>query len=849
MKKVVLVDGNNLLFRSYYATAYTGNIMKNSKGFPTNALFGFLGMMNKIINEEKPEYLMVAFDIGKNFRVQKYEAYKDGRSKTPDELKLQMPYARKLLEAMGIKYYELEPYEADDIIGTFAKMVKDNDDFDATIVSSDKDLIQLIGNGVDIKLLKQKDYIRYDENSFKEDWGIKPINIIDYKAIAGDASDNIPGVKGIGDKGALSLLTKYETLENIYDHIDEITGKTKEKLIDSKDDAFMSKEIATIYTEVPLNATLEDTKYDGVATKELNPLLEELEFYSFIKKFEVKKEVKPLSVLPIPDTIDNICAYYLETDNDNYHIANVIGGSVTDKNGTYFFSQDEIPKMIELINNHVIYTYDEKKNIRLLERLSLKLNGVVFDTMLAAYLLEYETSDDISVLANQYDYSLKSFNELKKLKFSLTDIMEDICFKSDFIFKTRDNLVIELKTFNMFDLYEKIEHPLIDVLSKMEINGVNVDVNTLNDMADTIKVKLELLERNIYNDAMMEFNIDSPKQLSEVLFNKLGLPDKKKGSTDIKVLKSLEDYHPIIKNIIEYRNLKKLLSTYLEGLVKMVYEDGKIHTIFKQGLTRTGRLSSVNPNLQNIPARDEEGRKIRKAFKARPGYKILSVDYSQIELRILAHISDCKELIDAFKNGEDIHTKVASDIYGVSISEVTKLMRSTAKAVIFGIVYGISGFGLGENLHINPKDAKAFIEKYYHFYPGVKTYMDNIVKEAYENGYVTTLYNRRRTISELTSTNYMIRQAGERIALNTPIQGTSADIIKLAMINIHRKLKESNLDALMLVQVHDELIFEVKETDLDNLIKLVSDEMINVISLKVPLIVSASYGDDWYEAK
>ena len=847
MKKIILVDCNNLLFRSYYATAYTGNIMKNSKGFPTNALYGFIGMMNKIINEEKPEYMMVAFDIGKNFRLEKYPSYKDGRSKTPDELKQQMPYARKLLDGMGIRYFELEPYEADDIIGTFARMVKEDNSFDATIVSSDKDLIQLVGGGVDIKLLKQKDYIRYDEVSFKEDWGINPINIIDYKAIAGDASDNIPGVKGIGDKGALSLLTKYETLENVYDHIDEITGKVKEKLIDSKADAFMSKEIATIFDEVPLDVSLEDVKYDGKSKPELNSLLEELEFYSFIKKFNVKKEVKPLVVKAIPNRIDQICSYYIELDNDNYHEANIIGASVTDKDGTYYFDPDNISLMIELINNHIIYTYDEKKNINVLNKLGLKLDGVIFDTMLAAYLLEYDTSDDISVLANQYDYELKTYSENKKNKFE--NMMEDICFKSEFVFKTRDELVKSLKTFDMYDLYEKIEHPLIKVLSSMEINGVNVEKSTLDDMADTIRARLELLERDIYNDAMEDFNIDSPKQLSEILFNKLGLPDKKKGSTDIKVLNNLVDYHPIIKKIIEYRNQKKLLSTYLEGLVKTIYDDGKIHTIFKQGLTRTGRLSSVSPNLQNIPVRDEEGRKIRKAFKARPGYKILSVDYSQIELRILAHISDSKELIKAFNDGEDIHTKVASDIYGVSINEVTKLMRSTAKAVIFGIVYGISGFGLGENLHINPKDAKEFIEKYYHFYPGVKRYMDNIVKEAYDNGFVTTLFNRRRTISELSSTNYMVRQAGERIALNTPIQGTSADIIKLAMINVYNKLIDSKIDALMLVQVHDELIFEVKEDQLDDLIKLVSEEMINVITLKVPLVVSANYGDDWYEAK
>lgn len=845
MKKVLLVDGNNLLFRSYYATAYTGNIMKNSKGFPTNALYGFLGMINKIITEEKPEYMMVAFDIGKNFRLEKYQDYKAGRNKTPDELKQQMPYARTLLQAMGIKYYELEPYEADDIIGTFAKMVNDDPNFDGTIVSSDKDLIQLIGNDLDIKLLKQKDYVRYNEESFYNEWHIKPINIIDYKAIAGDSSDNIPGVKGIGDKGALSLLEKYTTLENVYDHLDEITGKTKEKLIASKVDAFMSKEIATIYKEVPLNATLEDCLITKGNPDELNNLLTELEFYSFIKKFDIKKESKPLKVLSIPDKIEDICSYYLECSDENYHVGEIVSGSVTDKYGTYFFSKKDIPLMIKLIDNHIIYTYDEKKNICLLNKLGLKLNGVVFDTMLVSYLLEYNISDDISSIASIKGYEILSYKELVKNQFD----MESICQKSNFIYQTFEEFNQELKRDMMDKLYHDIEHPLIKVLAQMEIDGISIDQHELDEMSLELKERLFLIEKNIYNYVGHEFNIASPKQLGDVLFNELHLPDYKKGSTDVKVLQKLMDKHPIINKIMEYRNLAKLKSTYVDGLQKFIFEDSKLHTIYKQGLTRTGRLSSINPNIQNIPIRDEEGRRIRKAFKAREGYKILSVDYSQIELRILAHISNSTDLINAFINDEDIHTKVAGDMYGVPVSEVSKQMRSTAKAVIFGIVYGISGFGLGENLHISPKEAKEFIDKYYELYPGVKKYMDNIIKEAYEEGSVRTLFNRRRTIDELTSSNYMVRQSGERIALNTPIQGTSADIIKMAMINVFNKINELNLDAKMIVQIHDELIFEVSEKDLDSLINMVSDEMINVYKLSVPLKVGVSYGDDWYTAK
>ena len=855
MKKIILVDGNNLLFRSYYATAYTGNVMKNSKGFPTNALYGLVTMINKIITEEKPDYMAVAFDIGKNFRKEKYDFYKDGRAKTPEELKMQMPYSRKILNAMGIKTLELEPYEADDIIGTLATAVEKDSDFIGTIVSSDKDLLQLLSDQVDIKLLKQKDYIRYNPQSFYEDYKIKPINMIDLKALAGDPSDNIPGVKGIGEKTALSLLEKYTTVEGIYEHIDEIKGKTKEKLETDKDSAFMSKEIATIYHEVPIDTNLESYKYEKSESQELFDLYEELEFYSFLKDFKETKKETNVDYEVVKDVkdirLDNEVSFYIELDKLNYHDANIVGMSLSSKDKNYYIDKDLISDVIPLLEDKVLYTFDNKKNIVSLNKVGIKLPIINYDLSIAASLLNIEFKDDVSYLLNNNGISVRLYSTIKNFEVN-EELQKEIILKSRYILDTRDDYITKLKGEDEYELFTSIEMPLIDVLADMEITGVNVNKDILNDMKEEIEAKIEILTNEIYNLAGCEFNIASPKQLGDILFEKLGLPGGKKGAksykTDVKVLHKLIDAHPIIKKILTYRNLSKLYSTYLEGLSGYIKEDGKIHTIFKQNYTRTGRLSSIEPNMQNIPARDEEGRKIRKAFYPENDL-ILSVDYSQIELRLLAHISGSEDLINAFKNGEDIHTKVAADINGVSKEEVTKSMRSAAKAVIFGIVYGISGFGLGENLEINPKEAKKFIDKYYELYPGVKKYMDDIVKFAYENGYVRTLFNRKRIIDELSNSNFMVRQSGERIALNTPIQGTSADIIKKAMVEVYKKFKENNIKTKMIIQVHDELIFDVVESEKDKVEAIVKDTMENIIKLDVPLKVSADYGKNWYEAK
>lgn len=854
MKKVILVDGNNLMFRSYYATAYTGNVMKNSKGLPTNALYGFVGMMNKIITEEKPEYVMVAFDIGKNFRKQKYETYKDGRAATPDELKTQMPIAREILNAMGIKYFELEPYEADDIIGTFAKACEMDPEYDATIISSDKDLLQLISDVVDVKLLKQKDYIRYNPETFKEDWGFEPIRMIDYKALAGDPSDNIPGVKGIGDKTAINLLKTYETIEDIYEHIDEIKGKMQEKLIADKESAFISKEIATIYRDVPIDTTLEQVKYNGPDLMALNKIYEDLEFYSFIKKNEtlnkpVENDIKFKNVCSVKDleSLGDKISLYIECDAENYHDGNIVGMAICDSKNNYFISNAMIEEVIPVLQTKEIYTFDQKKNFCLLKHEGLELN-VKYDAMIAAYLLNMNIKDDIAYLMNNNGCEITFYSQSLKNGFD----KKDIVLKARFIYDKKDEYLDALEKEEMLELFNTIEMPLVTVLANMEYDGVRVDASILKDMEVEMSERISTIEKEIYELASEEFNISSPKQLGVILFEKLELPFAKKTKTgyktDVSILNKLADKHPIINKILEYRGLTKIKSTYLEGLANYIREDGKIHTIYKQNLTRTGRLSSVEPNLQNIPARDEEGRKIRKAFLP-VNDLFLSADYSQMELRVLAHVSGSKELQEAFINDEDIHTRVASDIYNVPMEEVTKLQRKTAKAVIFGIVYGISGFGLGENLEISAKEAREFINKYYELYPGVKNYMDNIVMEAYRDGYVRTLFNRKRVIEELQNKNFMIRQSGERIALNTPIQGTSADIMKIAMVKIFDEMNSKGLKSKMLMQVHDELIFDVINEEKETLEEIVRRNMETCVKLSVPFKVSHDYGTDWYEAK
>lgn len=859
MKKIVLVDGNNLLFRSYYATAYTGNIMRNKEGFPTNGVYGFVNMINKIISEEKPEYMMVAFDIGKTFRHEKYERYKDGRRETPDDLKVQFPVAKKILTAMGIKYLECAGYEADDIIGTISMWCEKDPEYEALIVSSDKDLLQLISDETVVKLLKTKDYIWMDKKTFNDTYGFDPIHMIDLKALMGDSSDNIPGVKGIGEKGAIKLVSEYKTIDNIYENIDKIKGATQIKLIDGKEDAYYSKDLVTIYREVPLDITFDDLLYKGENADELIDIYNDLGFYSLLRKInisEVKKKEDRKEEFKIISDINDIkisedTSIYLDTTIGNYHDAEILGIALYNSTLSCYIPYDIFKNNTSILDtDYNLSTYDYKKLIVVFNKYGIKVPNINFDTMISAYLLNYETKDDICYLANKLNIYIPSYD--KKEVVTSEEAIRRAILKAKFIYNTKDKLYEDMKREDNIYLFESIEMPLAKVLANMEIEGIRVDKKVLEEMGTEIKIKLEILTRDIYNYAGEEFNINSPKQLGEILFDKLKLPGAKKNkngyATDIDVLKKLTEY-PIINKILEYRALAKLYSTYIDGIISTIREDGKIHTIYTQTLTRTGRLSSIEPNLQNIPMRSEYGRLIRKAFIPENYSVILSSDYSQIELRVFAHLSGVNDLINAFKEGVDIHTKTAMDIFKVPMEGVTKNMRRQAKAVNFGILYGISSYGLAEDIGIPVKEAKEFINKYFETYPGVKDYMDKEIDEAKRNGYVKTIMNRKRVIEELKSSNYMVRSMGERMALNTPVQGSASDILKKAMVEINNIFEKENIKSKMLLQVHDELIFNVYNDEIDKVKDIVYNTMTKVFELKVPLDVDIELGNNWYEAK
>ena len=854
MKKVILVDGNNLLFRSYYATAYTGNIMRNKEGFPTNGLYGFVNMMNKIINEEEPEYISVAFDVGKTFRHDEYEEYKGGRNATPDDLKAQFPVAKEILTAMGIKYIECPGYEADDIIGTLAKMVDENEEFTATIVSSDKDLLQLISDEVEVKLLKTKDYIRMNREVFKETYGIEPIRMIDLKGLMGDSSDNIPGVKGIGEKTALKLLQQYDTVENVYNHIEEIKGATKTKLELGKESAFMSKHIATIYRDAPLNINFQDIKYVEGNKEELINIYTKLEFHSFLKNINIKKKESSTNV-KILNNVDNLnlsdpISINIDLTGENYHNSTIIGLSIYNENTSIYLPLKLLTQNKELLKNIPIYTYDSKKLYVSLRKIGINIDIVNSDVMISAYLLNHNVKDDIAYLASDLGYNIEFYN--KKEELSLEEIANRSIKKAKFIYDITPELNSKLEEENLTKLYKEIELPLAKVLSKMEYNGIRVDKQVLEDMGKEIKKRIDSVTEEIYAFAGTEFNISSPKQLGDILFNKMNLPYAKKNKTgyvtDSTVLNKLSSY-PIVEKVLEYRMLTKLYNTYIEGITACISNDNKIHTIYTQTLTRTGRLSSIEPNLQNIPVRNEYGKLIRKAFIPEENFLIMSSDYSQIELRMFAHLSNNPTFIEAFNHNLDIHTKTASDIFKVKIEDVTKDMRRSAKAVNFGIIYGISSYGLSEDLHISPKEAKTFIENYYNTFPGIKEWMEQTIKEAHELGYVKTIMNRKRIITELNDTNHNIRNMGERMALNTPIQGSSADILKKAMIEIDREFEKQNLKTTMLLQVHDELIFNCLKEEKETVKEIVESVMENTYKLKVPLLVDTNFGTNWYDAK
>ncbi|EFS18571.1 MULTISPECIES: DNA polymerase I [Staphylococcus] len=878
MNKLVLIDGNSLSFRAFYALP----LLSNKAGIHTNAILGFAKLLEKIIREEQPTHFLVAFDAGKTtFRHSKYSEYKGGRQKTPPELSEQFPYIRQLLDAYHIKHYELENYEADDIIGTLSKEA-DQNDFETIIVTGDRDLTQLATQNVTIYYTKKgvTDVDHYTPEFIAEKYnGLKPIQIIDMKGLMGDSSDNIPGVAGVGEKTAIKLLNQFDSVEGVYENIDKVSGKKlKEKLELSHEDALMSKELATINRYSPIEVTLNDTKLSDINDNhEKIELFKKLEFKQLLadidnKASEFEQEQKQVSfdILPTFEYVDfnhlDEAVIHFEIDGSNYLKDDILKFGFYDKERYIVVDADNIKDYPELIKwleneNSKKVVYDAKKTFVIAHRLNINIQNIVFDAMLASYIIDpSRTIDDVySVVTNYHQTYVKEdvsiYGKGKKRHVPDTEILNThIASITKSIDAVKPLMEKELESHQQMNLLKDLELPLARILSKMEEIGIYTDVNDLQHMQQELQEKLELLVQRIHDAAGEEFNINSPKQLGVVLFETLKLPVIKKTktgySTAVDVLEQLQNEHPIINDILEYRQLAKLQSTYVEGLQKVISNDKRIHTRFNQTLAQTGRLSSVDPNLQNIPIRLEEGRKIRKAFKpSSEDSVILSADYSQIELRVLAHITQDDSLKEAFIHGQDIHTATARKVFGVEAEEVTDLMRRQAKAVNFGIVYGISDYGLSQSLNITRKEAKIFIDDYLASFPGVKQYMSDIVKDAKANGYVETLLHRRRYIPDITSRNFNLRGFAERTAMNTPIQGSAADIIKLAMVEFDKQVQHTSYKAKLLLQVHDELIFEVPKSEVEEFSLFVEDIMEHALDLDVPLKVDSNYGPTWYDAK
>jgi DNA polymerase I len=874
-KKLVLIDGNSIAYRAFFALP----LLNNDKGVHTNAVYGFTMMLNKIMEDEKPTHILVAFDAGKTtFRHATFGEYKGGRQKTPPELSEQFPFIRDRLDAYGIQRYELENYEADDIIGTLV-LSAEKEGFEIKVISGDKDLTQLSSEHTTVGITRKgiTDIEEYTPTHVMEKYGLTPEQIIDMKGLMGDPSDNIPGVPGVGEKTAIKLLKEFSTLENLLESIDQVAGsKLKEKLEEFKDQAVMSKQLATIERHAPVEVSVENVAYEGFEREKVVALYKELGFHSLLEKLggdtatTEQLELEDIEYVT-PDVIsDDLFAddnyFYVEMLDDNYHYADIIGFSLVNEKGYYFLptelaiKSDSFKKWAEDETKKKT-VYDAKRSEVSLRRYDIHLKGVNFDTLMASYIINpSETIDDISTIAKKYGVNIHSdetfYGKGAKRKIPEgTLTAEHLVRKSLAMFDLKQKLEDELKTNEQYELFTELEMPLSLILADMESCGIKVDRDRLQRMGSEIHDRLIEIEGIIYELAGEKFNINSTKQLGVILFEKLNLPSFKKTktgySTSADVLEKLASDHEIIEHILTYRQLGKLQSTYIEGLLKVINpKTGKVHTRYQQTLTATGRLSSIDPNLQNIPIRLEEGRKIRQAFvPSEPGWIMFAADYSQIELRVLADIAGDEKLIQAFKDDLDIHTKTAMDVFHVNADEVTSNMRRQAKAVNFGIVYGISDYGLSQSLGITRKEAGLFIDRYLASYPGVKDYMDDIIHSAKQKGYVSTLLQRRRYIPEITHRNFNIRSFAERTAMNTPIQGSAADIIKKAMIDMAEALKDYGLKTRLLLQVHDELIFEAPEEEIETLKKLVPDVMENALELKVPLKVDYSYGPTWFDAK
>lgn len=881
-KKLVLVDGHSVAFQAFYAVSTN---LTNRNGLHTNALYGFHNVLDKILNEENPTHAMVAFDAGKTtFRHEFFKEYKGGRDGMPGEMAEQIPYMKDLLTGFGLKSYQLENYEADDIIGTLSVQAE-KEGFEVVIVSGDFDLAQLATDKVKVINTKQgsKPNKEWTADSVMEEFGITPKQIIDMKGLSGDSSDNIPGVTRIGDKTALKLLKEYHTVEELYERIDEMKqSKNKENLVNEKETALLSKKLATIDLEAPIEVAVDELAYTGQNTEKLIEFYKEMDFNSHLERLDTSEYMEELadSVEEVDyefveeitaDMFTEKAALYIEMLEENYQTSQIESVAWGTKEKVYVtspqtaFQSDLFKQWIEDKSKSKT-VYDAKRTYVALKHKLMTLQGVEFDIVLASYLLTAEdsSSGDLNDVAQKHQYTGVSPDEVvygkgkKKKVPSETSLMHDHVARKVLAIDTlTEKMDEELKGNQQEELLKDIELPLALVLADMEIQGITVDKTRLEEMKEEFAETLNEIEAKVYELAGEKFNMNSPKQLGEILFEKMGYPVIKKTktgnySTAQDVLEKLKKDAPIVDYILHYRQIAKIQSTYVEGLLKVINQNtDRIHTRYLQTVARTGRLSSVDPNLQNIPVRLEEGRKIRQAFVAREeGWKIFGADYSQIELRVLAHISDDEHLKEAFLEGQDIHTSTAMRVFDLEDpSEITSNMRREAKAVNFGIVYGISDYGLSQSLDITRKEAKEYIDTYFDRFPGVKAFIDDVIRQAKEDGFVETLFHRRRYLPDINSRNFNLRSFAERTAMNTPIQGSAADIIKVAMIQMAEKLEERDLKATMLLQVHDELIFEAPEEELPELEKLVSEVMENAVELTVPLKVDSSSGDSWYDAK
>ncbi|BAM24214.1 DNA polymerase I [Streptococcus intermedius] len=876
--KLLLIDGSSVAYRAFFALYNQIDRFKSPSGLHTNAIYGFHLMINHLLERVQPTHILVAFDAGKTtFRTEMYADYKGGRAKTPEEFREQLPFIREMLQHLGIHYYDLAQYEADDIIGTLDKMAeKTAVPYDVTIVSGDKDLIQLTDDNTVVEISKKgvAEFEEFTPAYLMEKMGISPVQFIDLKALMGDKSDNIPGVTKIGEKTGLKLLLEYGSLEGIYDHIDQLKqSKMKENLIKDKEIAFLSRKLVTIDTQAPIEIGLEDILYQGSDIKQLGRFYDEMGFKQF--KQALESEVEPEEMADIafeevmevrPEMLSADDFFYFEMLGDNYHIDEMVGFAWGNAQKIYV-SQDvrllQQPIFKEFLENTALKVYDLKRSKVLLSRLGIELSQLAFDSRLAKYLLSTVDNNEIATIASLYGKTKLDEDEViygKGAKRALPEkpiLLNHLARKVAVLVETEQPMIDLLRQHDQLNLLYEMEQPLALVLAKMEIAGIKVERETLQTMQVENERVLTQLTQEIYDLAGEEFNINSPKQLGGILFEKLGLPTaftkktKTGYSTAVDVLERLAPIAPIVEKILEYRQIAKIQSTYVMGLQDWILADGKIHTRYLQDLTQTGRLSSVYPNLQNIPIRLEQGRLIRKAFV--PEWKdsvLLSSDYSQIELRVLAHISGDKHLIEAFRHGADIHTSTAMRVFGIEKPEdVTPNDRRNAKAVNFGVVYGISDFGLANNLGISRKEAKSYIDTYFERYPGIKNYMENVVREARDQGYVETLFHRRREIPDINSRNFNVRGFAERTAINSPIQGSAADILKIAMIRLDQALRAGRFKSRMLLQVHDEIVLEVPANELTAIKTLVKEIMESAIELSVPLKADESAGETWYEAK